>query len=346
MIGQVDAWIERGDRVALATVVAIRRSAPRPPGSKMAINDRGEVFGAVSGGCVEGAVVQIAEQVLAGGEPQLRSYGITDDEAWDVGLPCGGEIDVWVERYAQGSFAEIAREGGRAALVTAVRGPAAGRHLLVGADGAREGGLGDLQLDARAALAAEELIWAERSELRDDLFVDVVAPAPRVLIFGAVEYSSYLSRIARLMGWRPFVIDPRAQFATRERFPDAVDVVAAWPREALARLGGIDPATYIAVLTHDPKIDDEVLVAALTARPAYIGAMGSKRAQEKRRERLLAAGVAEDELARISSPIGLDLGAIGSAEVAISIMAELLAVRHGRGGGRLCDRAVSAGRIH
>jgi xanthine dehydrogenase accessory factor len=246
----------------------------------------------------------------------------------------------------QGSFAEIAREGGRAASVTAVRGPAAGRRLLVRADGAHEGSLGDPDTDEQALLAGVELIWAERCELRGDLFVDVVAPAPRVLIFGAVDYSSHLSRIARHVGWRPFVIDPRAQFATRERFPDAVEVVVAWPQEALARLGGIDPATYIAVLTHDPKIDDEVLVAALAASPTYIGAMGSRRAQEKRRERLLAAGVPEGDLARISAPIGLDLGAIGSAEVAVSIMAELLAVRHGRRGGRLSDRGVTAGRIH
>ncbi len=246
---------------------------------------------------------------------------------------------------AQGSFAQITREGGRGALVTAVRGPAAGRHLLVGADGAREGGLGDPELDAEAVLAAEELIWAERSELRGDLFVDVVAPPPRILIFGAVEYASHLSRVARDAGWQPFVIDPRARFATRARFPDAVDVVVAWPREAFAQLGGIDAATYIAVLTHDPKIDDEALVAALASGPAYIGALGSKRTQEKRRERLLAAGVTNEDLERISAPIGLDIGAVGSAEVAISIMAELVAVRRGRRDGRHSDRGVSAGRI-
>jgi xanthine dehydrogenase accessory factor len=246
----------------------------------------------------------------------------------------------------QGAFAQIAREGGRAALVTAIRGPAAGRHLLVRADGAREGSLGDSELDAQALLDAEELIWAERSEQRGDLFIDVVAPAPRVLIFGAVEYSSHLSRIASDAGWLPFVVDPRARFATRERFPDAADVIVAWPKDAFARLGGIDPATYIAVLTHDPKIDDEALVAALAASPAYIGALGSKRTQQKRRERLRASGVAEEELARISAPIGLDLGAVSAAEVAISIMAELVAVRHGRRGGRLSDRGLTAGRIH
>ena len=244
----------------------------------------------------------------------------------------------------QGSFAALARSGGRGALVTAVGGEHAGARLLVGADGSREGGLGDPELDALAVSHAQELMWAERSERRGELFVDVVAPSPRLLIFGAVEYANHLSHLARVAGWRPYVIDPRAQFATAARFPDAVEVVVAWPQEAFDRLGGIDPATYLAVLTHDPKIDDQVLVLALRSEPAYIGAMGSKRAQAARRERLLAAGVPESELARISAPIGLDIGAVGSEEVAVSIMAELLAVRHGRAGGRLSDRG--GGRIH
>ncbi|MDQ6608113.1 MAG: XdhC/CoxI family protein [Actinomycetota bacterium] len=245
----------------------------------------------------------------------------------------------------QSAFARLAREGGRAAMVTAVRGPQAGRRMLVRADGEREGGLGDPQLDQQVAADAQELMWEERSELRGDLFVDVTAPPPRVLIFGAVEYASHLARFARATGWRPYVIDPRAQFATAARFPGAEEVIVAWPREAYQRLGGIDRATYIAVLTHDPKIDDQVLIEALASEPAYIGAMGSKRAQAQRRERLLTAGVSEDQLPRISAPIGLDLGSVSAEEVAISIMAELLAVRYGREGGRL-SRRKAAGRIH
>ncbi len=245
---------------------------------------------------------------------------------------------------AQSSFAEAARADGRAALVTAVGGEHVGERLLVRADGGREGTLGDAELDAEAVAHANELMWAERSELRGDLFVDVTAPAPRLLIFGAVEYANHLAHLARVTGWRPYVIDPRAQFATRERFPDAVDVVVAWPGNALEQLGGIDRATYLAVLTHDPKIDDEVLTLALGAEPAYIGAMGSKRAQAERRERLLAAGVAEADLARISAPVGLDLGALSAEEVALSIMAELVAVRYGRDGGRLSQRG--GGKIH
>jgi xanthine dehydrogenase accessory factor len=245
---------------------------------------------------------------------------------------------------AQSSFAEVAREDGRAALVTVVSGPHAGQRLLVRADGTRDGSLGDAELESEAVDAANELMWEERSELRDDLFIDVTAPAPRVLIFGAVEYANHLAHLAKVTGWRPYVIDPRAQFATRERFPDAIEVVVSWPGDAFEHLGGIDRATYLAVLTHDPKIDDEVLTLALAAEPAYIGAMGSKRAQAERRERLLAAGVDEDELSRISAPVGLDLGAISAEEVALSIMAELVAVRYGRDAGRLSQRA--AGKIH
>ena len=244
---------------------------------------------------------------------------------------------------AQGSFAAIAREDGRAALVTAVRGPHAGNRLLVRSDGHPEGTLGDPALDAEALAQAEELMWAERSELRGDLFVDVTAPAPRLIIFGAVEYAVHLSHFARVAGWRPFVVDPRARFATPERFPDAVAVVAAWPEAALAELGAIDRATSVVVLTHDPKLDDAALLLALAAEPAYIGAMGSRRAQADRRERLLAAGVGEAELARISAPAGLDLGGVTSEETALSIMAEVVAVRYGRDGGRLSQRA---GRIH
>jgi xanthine dehydrogenase accessory factor len=247
---------------------------------------------------------------------------------------------------AQGSFVNLARNGGRGALVTAVGGPLIGQRLLVVADGDRIGGFEDPAVEERAIAHAEELMWAERSELRDELFVDVTAPPPRVLIFGAVEYAARLSHLASVTGWRAYVIDPRAQFATAARFPDAVEVVVAWPRDALKRLGGIDRQTYIAVLTHDPKIDDEVLVAALESRPAYIGAMGSKRAQEKRRERLLAAGVEESELSRISAPIGLDLGGASAEEVAVSIMGELLAARYSRDGGRLSARSMNGRRIH
>jgi xanthine dehydrogenase accessory factor len=245
---------------------------------------------------------------------------------------------------AQSAFAEVAREDGRAALVTVVSGPQAGARMLVRADGSHEGSLGDAELEAEAVAGANELMWEERSEQRGDLFIDITAPAPRLLIFGAVEYANHLAHLAKVTGWEPYVIDPRAQFATEERFPDATEVVVSWPGAAFEHLGGIDKATYLAVLTHDPKIDDEVLTLALSAEPAYIGAMGAKRTQKDRRERLLAAGVAEEDISRISAPIGLDIGGSSAEEVALSIMAELVAVRYGREAGRLSQRA--AGKIH
>jgi len=246
----------------------------------------------------------------------------------------------------QAQFATIARDGGRAALVTAVRGPHAGERMLVHLDGRTEGTLGDPDLETRARAHVEDLIWTERSELRDDLFVDVSAPPPRLVIFGAVEYAVHLSSYAQIAGWRAYVVDPRERFATRERFPDAVDVVAGWPDAAFEKLGAIDPATYLTVLTHDPKLDDAVLLMALKSAPAYIGAMGSKRAQKERRERLMQHGVDDEDLARISAPVGLDLGATSAQETALSIMAECVAVRHGRDGGRLCQKGADRKRIH
>lgn len=343
VLPDLQKWIDRGDRIALATVVAVKKSAPRPPGAKMAVNEDGEIIGAVSGGCVEGAVVEIADQVLRGGEPQLVHFGIADEEAWDVGLPCGGEIEVWVQEYAPGRFTEIASAGGRAAEVTLLEGDGAGSKVLFEEDGTQSGTLGSPELDGQARRSAEELLWAETSELQGPLFVDVIAPAPRLIMFGAVPIAAALCTLSRAAGWRPFVVDPRTRFATQERFPDAEQVFAAWPDDAFAQLGGIDPATSIVVLTHDPKLDDAALLIALRSQARFVGAMGSRRAQESRRERLLAAGMDESELARLAAPVGLDLGAVSAEETALSILAEVVATRHGREGGRL---AAAAGRIH
>jgi xanthine dehydrogenase accessory factor len=249
----------------------------------------------------------------------------------------------------QAELAGLASEGGRGALATVI-GPegheALGRHLLVREDGSSSGGLGDEALDAAAREAGEGLLWAERSEVRElgdaEVFIDVVAPPPRLLILGAVDYAAALCRLARAAGWRPYVCDPRAAFATSERFPEAEEVVAAWPDEAFARLG-IDRATYIAVLTHDPKLDDAALSIALRSDAAYVGAMGSRRAQARRRERLLEAGMSDEELDRLAAPIGLDLGATSPEETALSILAEVVAVRNGHDGGRLGE---ALGRIH
>jgi xanthine dehydrogenase accessory factor len=247
----------------------------------------------------------------------------------------------------QSAFSDLAREGGRGALVTVVEGAeGVGGKLLVTAEGAVTGSLGDPRLDARAREHGEELMWAERSELRPEgevtLFVDVTAPPPRLVLFGAVDFARELCRMARAAGWRPYVVDPRSRFATLERFPDAEEVIVAWPDEAFARLG-VDRATYVAVLTHDPKLDDVALTRALASDAGYIGAMGSRRTQARRRERLVALGIGDEQLARVAAPIGLDLGGVGAEEMALSIMAEIVALRNGREGGRL---SKASGRIH
>lgn len=343
VLAEITRWQQRGDQIALAVVVGVKRSAPRAPGAKMAISGHGEIAGGVSGGCVEGAVVEIAEGIMRGDDPQLVHFGIADSEAWDVGLPCGGEIDVWVERYEPGRLEEVAKQGGRVAEVTLLEGDGLGSKLVVEADGARSGSLGSSELDDEAVAAASELLWTDTSERRGSLFVDVVAPPPRLILFGAVDIAAPLCTLARTAGWRPYVVDPRARFATSERFPDAEEVVVSWPEEAFAHLGGIDPATSIVVLTHDPKLDDAALTVALRSSAAFVGAMGSRRAQAARQERLLAAGLDEEELERLSAPVGLDVGAIGKEETALSILSEVVASRHSREGGRLRH---AQGRIH
>ena len=241
---------------------------------------------------------------------------------------------------AAGEFTELARNGGRGALVTRLE---TGEKILVHADGATTGTLGDPVLDEQAAKLGDELMWAERSERHGDLFVDVTFPPPRLIVFGAVDFAAALCKLAKAAGWRPFVVDPRARFAQPARFPDAEEVVAAWPEEAFHQLGGIDRATSVAVLTHDPKLDDAALKIALRSDAAYVGAMGSHRAQEKRRERMLALGFTDADLERLNAPIGLDLGALTPEETALSIMSEIVAHRRGREGGRL---AHVRGRIH
>ncbi|HEY4099067.1 MAG TPA: XdhC family protein [Baekduia sp.] len=345
-------WEAAGDAVATATVVATKRSAPQPVGAKLALSASGDIAGAVSGGCVEGAVVDAAARVLAGAPPQLLQYGIADEEAWDVGLPCGGEITVWVQRHDPaghgGRFAAHVRAGERVAVVAAIDSvPRPGATLLVTADGRVDGTLGDPALDATALALAQDALWTEHRTLHDTehgrLFVDVVAPPPRLLIFGAVDLAAQLTALATATGWRAFVVDPRSRFATAARFPAAERVVAGWPQEAVPALGGIDRATSVVVLTHDPKLDDAALAIALRSDAPYIGAMGSRRAQAKRRDRLLAAGFGDRDLARLSAPVGLDLGALTAEETAVSILAELIAVRRGHPGGRLRD---ARGRVH
>lgn len=331
ILPELDRWRSRGDRVAMARVVATRRSAPRPIGSKLIVSEHGELAGSVSGGCVENEVVEAAREVLAGGAPRLLTYGISDELALTVGLPCGGEIDVWVDEPAPElleQLGEIVREEGRAVVLTDLK---EGTSRLV-----RHG----------EEPVPDELIRGGHSKVADlegrRVFADVFAPPPRLLVYGAVDTADALCAAARGIGWHTIAADARGRFATPERLPNAHEVIVAWPEETLAQVQP-DHATAIVVLTHDDKFDVPMLVGALTTEAFYVGALGSRRNQERRRERLLEAGVDESALERISGPAGLDIGAHSPAETALSILAEILAVRASRDGGRLKE---SSGRIH
>jgi xanthine dehydrogenase accessory factor len=335
-----ELWRARGDDVALATVVRTRRSAPRPLGSKFAISSRGEMAGSVSGGCVEGAVYEEAQAILAGASPKLLYYGIADDFAWDVGLACGGELWVWLEVYRGWPAPD-----GRAARVTVVEGDSAGASAVVDEDGAIVGELPQ-PLRAPALEAAREAIARERNATVEGeggtLFVEALVPRPRLVIVGAVDTAEALAGMAGKLGWRTAVIDPRARFATAERLPSADELVVRWPEQGYDEID-LRPQDAVVVLTHDPKLDDPAIRGALARGVGYVGALGSRRTQEKRNQRLREAGVAEAEIARVAGPVGLDIGAITPEETAVSILAEAIAFRAGREGGRL---ARSSGRIH
>ena len=331
ILPELDRWRTRGDRIAMATVVATRRSAPRPVGSKLIVSERGELAGSVSGGCVESEVVEAAREVLAGGEPRLLTYGISDDLALSVGLPCGGEIDVWVDEPDQEllqQLAAVARSERRAVYYVDL-----------------EDGTQRLVLDGDNDVA-DGVIRSGHSRVVElhgrRLFADVFGPPPRLLVYGAVDTADALCAAARGLGWRTIAADARARFATPERLPNAHEIIVAWPEETLAEVQP-DHATAIVVLTHDDKFDIPMLVGALATDAFYVGALGSRRNQERRRERLLDAGLDESDLERISGPAGLDIGAHTPAETAISMLAEIMAVRAGRDGGRLKE---SSGRIH
>lgn len=335
ILPEVTRWRSEGTPIAVATVVATWGSAPRVPGAKMAITTDGRVTGSVSGGCVEGAVIEIARRVLETGVPQMAHFGVADETAWSVGLACGGSIDVLVERFDGPSFDAVAAaldKGHSAAVATRLGTSPVARMLLVEGE-APAGNLGDAAAEKAAAAAAAEGLADGKSRRLTvegaDLFVDVAAPAPTLVMVGGVHIAVALDAIARDLGYRTVVVDPRAAFGNAERFPHADRLVQEWPDDALRALP-LTSSTAVAVLTHDPKLDDPALSVALPSRAFYVGALGSKKTQERRRERLLAAGLAPAELEKLHAPIGLDLGGRSPEEIALSVMAQIVAVRNGR----------------
>lgn len=286
------------------------------------------MYGSVSGGCVESEVVEACRSVLGGGPPHVLTYGISNDQALEVGLPCGGEIDVFVNEPERGlltELADIVRGGSRAVVFTNLE---TGEQRLV-----REG----------EDEFADGVIRAAHSGFVGELFAEVHGPPPRLLVFGAVDLAEELARAAGRLGWRTIVADARAAFATRERISSADELLVAWPDQVLAAIAP-DHATAVVVLTHEERFDVPALVGALGTDAFYVGALGSRRTQERRREQLLEAGVSEDRLERLHGPVGLDIGAHTPAETAVSILAEILAVRAGRTGASLRESAQP--RIH
>lgn len=322
VLTQLESWLANGERAALATVIDTRRSAPRPLGSRLAVSESGRLFGSVSGGCVESDVALQAREVIAGGEPRVLPYGIADEDARSVGLPCGGEIDVFVAPVSDaGLVTQLRRaveEGERGSLTTVVGGEGAGEMVL--------------ELNGSAVADRPALV---REDGRT-LFVEPLAPPPLLLVIGAVDLAETLCALAAQLGWRSAVADPRRVLLTAERLPSAGSLIEGWPEDALAR-AGTDEQAAVVVLAHDEKIDIPALAWALRSDAFYVGALGSRRTQAKRRERLREEGVTEEQLERLSGPAGLDLGGETVEETALSMLAEIVAVRRGRTGGRLRD---------
>jgi xanthine dehydrogenase accessory factor len=362
ILDSITRWWESGETFGLATVVRTFSSAPREPGAAMAVSAAGEVVGSVSGGCVEGAVYDLAGEVIATGHPVLHRYGISDDDAFAVGLTCGGIIDIFVEPASSARFAELGevagavRQGIPVAVATIIEGPGEiGARRVIWEDQPAAGTLkaGDrldqaVDDDARGMLAqgltAVRRYGPDGERRRDELavFIQSFAPAPRMLVFGAIDFAAAVARAGKFLGYRVTVCDARPVFATASRFPDADEVITDWPHRYLAGIA-TDARTVICVLTHDPKFDVPLLEVALRVPAAYIGAMGSRRTHEDRLARLREAGLTEAELARLRSPIGLDLGARTPEETAVAIAAELIQLRWGGSGRPL---TATTGRIH
>lgn len=354
-----------GEVFALATVVDTDKSAPRDPGAAMLVSASGEVVGSVSGGCVEGAVYEEALEVIRTGVPVRRTYGVSDEEAFSVGLTCGGTLHMFVEPVSRATYGQLGavlgavEEHRPVAVATIVSDPAGrtGRRRVVWPDHA-EGDLGPggarlsdaLDDDVRGMLAQGStglLRYGSDGQRRGDdleVFVQSFAPAPRMLVFGAIDFAAAVADLGAYLGYRVTVCDARPVFATAKRFPTADEVVVKWPHVFVDEIADeIDERTAVCVLTHDPKFDVPVLKAALATRAGYIGAMGSRRTHDDRLERLREAGVGEEALGRLHSPIGLDLGARTPEETAVSIAAELVRTRWGGSGRALSE---TSGRIH
>ncbi|PWH16735.1 MAG: XdhC/CoxI family protein [Ardenticatenia bacterium] len=342
VLDKLEAWRQQGQQIGIATVISTWGSSPRPVGAKLITTLRGDIAGSVSAGCVEGAVIEACHQAIQSGQPQVLKFGVADENAWEVGLACGGTIEVMVEPFAalSGVYETLHRrliEHQPLALVSVLSGDASqiNRKLLIYPDGRSEGDLklSDAQHKQVVAYALERLARGEGTTLQLEggphLFIEVYPPVPRLIIVGAVHIAEVLVPMANLLGYETIVIDPRSAFATRERFPQATQIIREYPQRVLPSLS-LDRFAYLVVLTHDPKLDDPSLVIGLTHPLRYVGALGSQRTNARRIERLRGMGVSEEQLARLHAPIGLPLGGRSPAEIALSILAQITQVRYGQ----------------
>jgi xanthine dehydrogenase accessory factor len=331
LLPDLENWLAKGEPVALATVISTWGSAPRPAGSCMAISQSGGIAGSVSGGCVEGAVVQASKEVLASGRPQRLHFGVADETAWDVGLACGGQIDIFVQPVDKKIFGEIlprlkADQG--MVLDTVITGNDAdlGAQVLRDSDGKTIAATANASFPLAEIKTQPQIIQEEKGS---EVFENPLPTSPTLVLVGGVHIAVALAELAHTLNFRTVIIDPRKAFGTAERFAHADKLIQAWPQAAFEQVP-LNASTAIATLSHDPKIDEPALVHALRSKAFYVGALGSKRNQASRRERLAAAGLSESELARLHAPIGLAINAETPEEIALAIMAEVVAAYRSR----------------
>ncbi|HJQ14677.1 MAG TPA: XdhC family protein [Anaerolineales bacterium] len=333
ILPDLDRWRAENKPVALATVVQTWGSSPRRAGAKMALTPDGKITGSVSGGCVEGAVYEAGVDVLRSNRPQLLHFGVADETAWEVGLACGGSIDIFVKPLDEAFFRalrSVITDEKSAVLMTVIRGPAEllGREMFVEENGTVTGAFTNEVGEKALAVAREALVRgvSHRAMLNEDVevFIELIAPPPTLIVVGGVHITIALVALAKTLGYRTVVVDPRSAFGSEERFPNVDRLIQRWPEDAFQEIP-FTRSTAIAMLTHDPKLDDPALKIALPSPAFYVGALGSKTTQAKRRQRLLEEGLAEEHLNRLHGPIGLKIGAGTPEEIALSIMAEVVA---------------------
>lgn len=341
ILPEIERWRQENKPVAIATVVQVFGAALRSTGSKMVISAAGDIAGSVSGGCIEGAVFEEAQKAMKHNRPKLLEYGIANESAWEIGLACGGKIQVFVEALAANIYPTLKQcldEEQIVALATVIAGPGLGNKLLIWPDGRTQGDLGSADLTEHVVRCASDRLVTHdpgrtRFELAGeqvDVFVEVFPPLPRLIVVGAVHIAIPLVTFAKTLGFRTLVVDARSAFATRERFPHADELIIEWPATVLEKLR-LDEATYIVIVTHDDKLDVPALQVALATPARYVGILGSTTTHAKRIEELKQLGLTAEQLARIHAPIGLAMGAIGPQEIALSIISEIVTVSHGIG---------------